>query len=77
MQTDTGLCQAFYLLGIVTVFYGVKRPDCEFEHSPQYDAEFESNWSCTSTPGSLRGVVLNKDSSCFICAHYRTVDPYR
>lgn len=79
IQTDTGVYQAFYLLGIVTFFCGIKRSDCEFEHSPQYDAEFERKWSCTYTPDSLRGVVLarNKDSSCFICACYRTMDPYR
>jgi len=49
VHTDFGAFSASYAM--VTIFLrGVKRPECEADHSPLSSAKLKNAWSCTCTP---------------------------
>jgi hypothetical protein len=51
---------SFLSSGYRALFRGVKRQDCEVDHSPPASAEVNKTWIYTSTPPiRLHGIVLN------------------
>jgi hypothetical protein len=60
VQTGSGGHPASYPIGIRGYFPGVKRPECEADHSPPSSDEVKNEWSYTSNLQiRLQGVMLS------------------
>jgi len=75
-RTASGAHSSFFSMSTVCSFSGLMRPEHETDHSPQFNAKVQNNWSCDCTP-STRNRSEQGQSYTYCAYHRHQIKPDR
>jgi len=76
LRTSSGTRSSSLSVGTVCSFFGLMRPGHEADHSLQFNAKVQNNWSCRCIP-PIRSHGARGQSYTYCACHHLQIELYR